>query len=254
MGRYSSAIPHASSNHVRQPLPGWNVPGSGNSPAWSHANRVADYMAANPDIISFLGSQSDAGNSALTTAVASVLNQLLAALPNTLFIGVGSVISGATAPFPKAGFLAENDQKRCQYRQHELGIWRWRRLYPRDRSRQQGLDGCLRSATASWRQYGLVQLCHRRAGGERADCRCCVVHSLQDRPRVANRLIREFLVRAYGFLAVLFFALIFIPFGLCLTRLNAVMSMSDLSVGLLGRSVTTTVAENGSLPVLDRNR
>jgi len=47
--------------------------------------------------------------------------------------------------------------------------------------------------------------------------------------------------------------LIFKPFGLCLIRLKAVNSIFDFSVALAGRSVTTTVAENGSLPEFTRN-
>lgn len=97
---------------------GWNI----NNTAWSSAGRIADIIAAAPDIVAFIGSQNDVQNSALQTAVTSTLDTLCAALPNTLFVGIGSVLCTGSA-YTKAGWLGAADQGRCKYIDNVTDPW-----------------------------------------------------------------------------------------------------------------------------------
>lgn len=75
---------------------GW-VTANGNSPAWSHANRVADVIAAAPDLLVYDGSQNDGSSSAVQAAVTATLNAVLGALPNLRVIVAGPVVNGTAA-------------------------------------------------------------------------------------------------------------------------------------------------------------
>lgn len=92
---------------------GWNTV-NGTSPKWSDPLRVADIIAQAPDMLLIIGSQNDVDNAATGTAVTTALDQITAALPNTLIVGLGSALcTGSTNT--KAGFLAAQNQSRIRY-------------------------------------------------------------------------------------------------------------------------------------------
>lgn len=103
---------------------GWN---KDNIPAlrWSSSQRIADLIAHQGDVYLFIGSQNDAAGSDLTAAVTSTLNQLRAALPNALFVGVGPVVGNGQAVNDSiaAGFAAANDQKKIRYIDNVTNPW-----------------------------------------------------------------------------------------------------------------------------------
>lgn len=106
---------------------GWNVVNTvptPNGPKWSDALRVADFIAEAADIYVWMGSQNDASGS-VTTQVTSTLNQVMAALPNSLHIGTGPVALGSTALSTaiQAGFLAANNQTRIRYVDSVAEAW-----------------------------------------------------------------------------------------------------------------------------------
>lgn len=85
---------------------GW-VTANGNSAPWSTAGRVADMIAAKPDILLFDGSQNDGTRFAeVTTAAAASLHTLQAALPDTLFLVCGPVLHSSGTPSYVAALAA----------------------------------------------------------------------------------------------------------------------------------------------------
>ena len=95
---------------------GWNIDNAG-AARWSHANRIADMIGLNGDIYLFLGSQNDTAGTALETAITSTLNQLQAALPNAIFVGIGNINGGNTTLSASIGngWAGARDQKRVRY-------------------------------------------------------------------------------------------------------------------------------------------
>lgn len=95
---------------------GWNV-ANGTAPAWSHANRVADMIAANADIYIFAGGQNDTANASLQSAVTTVLTNLQAARPNAYIVGIGNIMGASTshASLISAGFAAAPNQDRVRF-------------------------------------------------------------------------------------------------------------------------------------------
>lgn len=97
---------------------GWNTD---NNPAlalrWSSSQRIADIVAANPDIVVFIGSQNDASGTALSTAITSTLNTLQSSLPDTLFVGIGNIMGDSTtlAASIAAGWSAVSDTSRAVF-------------------------------------------------------------------------------------------------------------------------------------------
>lgn len=95
---------------------GWNKD-NGLAARWSNAHRITDFTRYAADIYLFLGSQNDTAGAALTTAVTSTLNQLLAARPNALIVGLPNLVGGDTAKAASiaAGFAAASDQGRVRF-------------------------------------------------------------------------------------------------------------------------------------------
>lgn len=88
---------------------------------WTDARRIADIIRQAPDIVLIIGSQNDwnQNTATLTAAVRTMLNTLLAALPNTLFVGIGPVVGNSStvnaANAIAAGWTGANDQGRVRF-------------------------------------------------------------------------------------------------------------------------------------------
>lgn len=69
---------------------GFNQP-NGTAPAFEHSNRIAAAIAANPDILVFPYSQNVGSNTQATSQAAAIsfIQQLMTALPKTLFVMIG---------------------------------------------------------------------------------------------------------------------------------------------------------------------
>lgn len=91
---------------------GWNT-----SNQWSSSWRIADLIRYDADIYLFIGSQNDTSGTALTTAVTTTLNQLLAANSRCLIVGFSNVVGASTAidSSISSGFAAASDQNRVRY-------------------------------------------------------------------------------------------------------------------------------------------
>lgn len=80
---------------------GWatvNTSVTPNGPAWSDAKRVADFIALNADIYVWWGSQNDGSNyTGVTSAIASVMRQVMAALPASYHISLSPIIVNGAA-------------------------------------------------------------------------------------------------------------------------------------------------------------
>jgi len=95
---------------------GWNQ-ANGTAAAWSHANRIADFISYDSDIYLFVGSQNDTAGAALQTAIQTVLNAILAAKPRALIVGIGNILGDSTALCTsiEGGFALASDQTRVRF-------------------------------------------------------------------------------------------------------------------------------------------
>lgn len=95
---------------------GWNQ-ANGTAAAWSHANRIADFISYDSDIYLFVGSQNDTAGAALQTAIQTVLNAILAANPRALIVGIGNILGDSTALCTsiEGGFALASDQTRVRF-------------------------------------------------------------------------------------------------------------------------------------------
>ena len=106
---------------------GWNQL-SGNAAAWSHANRVQDFIDANADMCLFVGSQNDTSGATLTGKVTEVLNAIRAAHPKSYIVGIGPVVGSSAGVITlsesiRDGFLAADNQARTRYIENVSENW-----------------------------------------------------------------------------------------------------------------------------------
>jgi len=106
---------------------GWNVTVS-NAAAWSHPNRVQDFIDAEADIYLFIGSQNDTSGTTLTNKVADTLNAIRAARPSAYIVGIGPVVGSSAGVITlsqsiQAGFLAADGQDRTRYIENVSENW-----------------------------------------------------------------------------------------------------------------------------------
>lgn len=106
---------------------GWNKDNiAGNQGlAWASAERIADVVAEAPDIAVYIGSQNDTAGTALETAMGAALTTLQAALPDTLFVGIGNIMGDVTALSTSiaAGWALAPDQTRVRYLNNQSPKW-----------------------------------------------------------------------------------------------------------------------------------